>query len=157
MYDPLVLALVWCGRGDLNPHGFCPLPPQDSVSTKFHHFRTQLLLLAARATFARRTSYFCSPPPAGGGGVSACCDTGASLAVTPFITEDDAPLPNKKARLREVNMKIIAAATVILCRKGVAPALPKTVWLEPPKAAPILAPLPFWSNTIMIKAIQTTI
>jgi hypothetical protein len=45
----------------LNPHGFCPLPPQDSVSTKFHHFRTQLLLLAARATFARRTSYFCSP------------------------------------------------------------------------------------------------
>ena len=54
MYDPLVLALVWCGRGDLNPHGFCPLPPQDSVSTKFHHFRTQLLLLTARATFARR-------------------------------------------------------------------------------------------------------
>jgi len=28
----------WCRRPDLNRHGFWPLPPQDSVSTKFHHF-----------------------------------------------------------------------------------------------------------------------
>jgi hypothetical protein len=25
----------------LNPDGFCPLPPQDSVSTRFHHFGIQ--------------------------------------------------------------------------------------------------------------------
>ena len=29
---------VWCRSRDLNPDGFCPLPPQDSVSTRFHHF-----------------------------------------------------------------------------------------------------------------------
>jgi hypothetical protein len=28
----------WCRSRDLNPDGCCPLPPQDSVSTKFHHF-----------------------------------------------------------------------------------------------------------------------
>ena len=27
------LLLVWCRRGDLNPHGDRPPPPQDGVST----------------------------------------------------------------------------------------------------------------------------
>gem|GEM_PF-6059000 len=31
---------TWCRRPDLNRHGRGPLPPQDSVSTKFHHFGT---------------------------------------------------------------------------------------------------------------------
>jgi hypothetical protein len=31
-------GLLWCRSRDLNPDGFCPLPPQDSVSTRFHHF-----------------------------------------------------------------------------------------------------------------------
>ena len=30
----------WCRRRDLNPNGHNPLPPQDSVSTRFHHFGT---------------------------------------------------------------------------------------------------------------------
>ena len=38
--EPYQGKVEWCGRRDLNPHGFCPLPPQDSVSTNFHHFRT---------------------------------------------------------------------------------------------------------------------
>src|SRR5947209_5712188 len=46
------------------------------------------------------------------------------------------------ARLREVTIKIVAATAVILLRKVPAPREPKTVWLEPPKAAPISAPLP---------------
>jgi hypothetical protein len=62
----------------------------------------------------------------------------------------------RRAREREVNIKITAAATVTLLKKGVAPELPNTVWLEPPKAAPILAPFPFCSRTIMTSAIQTT-
>ncbi len=45
--------------------------------------------------------------------------------------------------MREVNMKMIAAAAVSLLRKGAAPVLPKIVWLVPPKAAPMLAPFPF--------------
>ena len=32
----------WCRSRDLNPDGFCPLPPQDSVSTIFHHFGIQI-------------------------------------------------------------------------------------------------------------------
>ena len=35
------LFLLWCRSRDLNPDGFCPLPPQDSVSTRFHHFGIQ--------------------------------------------------------------------------------------------------------------------
>jgi hypothetical protein len=62
----------------------------------------------------------------------------------------------RRARPREVNIKITAAATVILLKKEVAPVLPKTVWLEPPKAAPMLAPFPFCKSTIMTSAIQTT-
>jgi len=56
--------------------------------------------------------------------------------------EEVPPLPKSRARPREVNMKMIAMAAVSLCKNDVAPALPKTVWLEPPKAAPIFAPLP---------------
>ena len=46
------------------------------------------------------------------------------------------------ARESDVNMKIVAATAVILLRKVPAPRDPKTVWLEPPKAAPISAPFP---------------
>src|SRR5436309_10584877 len=58
------------------------------------------------------------------------------------------------ARLREVTIKIVAATAVILLRKVPAPREPKTVWLEPPKAAPISAPLPDCSRMTptMIKA-----
>lgn len=47
-----------------------------------------------------------------------------------------------KASPSEVNMKMIAAATVTLLRKVPGPRLPNTVWLDPPNAAPISAPLP---------------
>jgi len=36
--DPF--SYSWCRSRDLNPDGLWPLPPQDSVSTKFHHFGT---------------------------------------------------------------------------------------------------------------------
>lgn len=58
------------------------------------------------------------------------------------MIEVGAPLPNIKANPREVNMKTTAAATVTLWRNEVPPVLPNTVWLEPPKAAPMLAPFP---------------
>ena len=63
---------------------------------------------------------------------------------------------DKKVRLNEVSMKRIAAAAVSLARNGAAPELPKTVWLEPPKAAPIPAPLPCCRSTMEIRARQTT-
>ena len=37
---PLIKFHGWCRRRDLNPHTRKALPPQDSVSTKFHHFGT---------------------------------------------------------------------------------------------------------------------
>ena len=51
---------------------------------------------------------------------------------------------------------MMAAAVVALLKKVEAPVLPNSVWLEPPpKAAPMSAPLPVWSKTIIISAIQT--
>ena len=51
-------------------------------------------------------------------------------------------------------MKTTAATVVSLLRNVDAPVLPKRVWLEPPpNAAPMSAPLPVCSSTIMISAI----
>jgi hypothetical protein len=61
------------------------------------------------------------------------------------------------ARDKDVTMNRIAAKAVNLARNGVAPELPKKVWLAPPKAAPMPAPRPDWSNTMKINARLTTI
>jgi hypothetical protein len=57
------------------------------------------------------------------------------------------------ARLKAVSRKTAAEATVTLLKKVAAPLLPKRVWLDPPKAAPISAPFPDWSRItpIMMK------
>jgi hypothetical protein len=70
-------------------------------------------------------------------------------------TEDLELGPEMKAKIREVIMKTTATPVVILPKKVVAPELPKIVWLDPPKAAPMLAPLPVWSKTIRISPMQT--
>jgi hypothetical protein len=51
-------------------------------------------------------------------------------------------------------MKIMATVAVNFPKKVPAPEEPKTVWLEPPKAAPILAPLPACSSTTKIRTKQ---
>ena len=67
-------------------------------------------------------------------------------AVEESTTEDLERGPEMKAKIKEVSMKTTATPVVILPKKVVAPELPKIVWLDPPKAAPMLAPLPVWSN-----------
>ena len=52
-------------------------------------------------------------------------------------------------------MKMTAAATVTLLKKLAGPRLPNTVWLEPPNAAPISAPLPACSKMAAIIKKQT--
>ena len=55
-------------------------------------------------------------------------------------------------------IKIIADTVVALLRNVEAPVLPKRDWLDPPpKAAPMSAPLPVWSNTTIISTIHTRI
>ncbi len=56
--------------------------------------------------------------------------------------------------IRDDSINTIAEAVVSLLRKVEAPLLPKIVWLEPPNAAPISAPLPLWSKTMEIKKRQ---
>ena len=52
----------------------------------------------------------------------------------------------------------MAAIVVSRLKKVDAPVLPNRVWLDPPpKAAPMSAPFPVWSKTIMISAILTII
>lgn len=52
-------------------------------------------------------------------------------------------------------MKIAAAAVVNLLRKFPGPRGPNTVWLAPPKAAPIPAPLPACRSTIRMRETAT--
>ena len=69
---------------------------------------------------------------------------------------DDVFLDAVYVKVIDVSIKIMATAAVIFPRKVPAPLEPKTVWLDPPKAAPIFAPLPACSKTIKIKVIQAT-
>jgi len=61
----------------------------------------------------------------------------------------------RMARLNEVSMNTAATMTVSLLRKLAGPRLPKTVWLDPPKAAPISAPFPDCSRMAPIIRKQT--
>ena len=61
----------------------------------------------------------------------------------------------RMAKDKDVNINTKAVMTVNLLRKLAGPRLPKTVWLEPPKAAPISAPLPDWSRIAPIMSRQT--
>lgn len=56
--------------------------------------------------------------------------------------------PWLRERWREVSMKIIAAMQVILLIKVAGPLVPKTEPDDPPRAAPMPAPLPAWSSTV---------
>jgi hypothetical protein len=81
---------------------------------------------------------------------TACLVTGADA---PSI-KADVFLDAVYVKVIDVSIKIMATAAVIFPRKVPAPLEPKTVWLDPPKAAPIFAPLPACSKTIKIKVIQ---
>ena len=58
---------------------------------------------------------------------------------------------------REVIMNTKANILVTFTKKVADPALPKTVCEDPPKAAPIPAPLPACINTTSIRLIQAKI
>jgi hypothetical protein len=58
-----------------------------------------------------------------------------------LITEE-ALRAEEKAKTRDVTIKMMAATVVSFVINPMAPELPKIVWLAPPKAAPISAPLP---------------
>ena len=74
----------------------------------------------------------------------------------PCITEGACCRPIK-VRPREVHIKRIATMAVSLARNGAAPVEPKTVWLEPPNAAPMPAPLPCCKSTMETRASDTII
>ena len=61
----------------------------------------------------------------------------------------------RMARDNEVNINTKAVITVNLLKKFAGPRLPNTVWLEPPKAAPISAPFPDCSKIAPIMSRQT--
>ena len=61
----------------------------------------------------------------------------------------------RMANDRDVNINTKAVMTVNLLRKFAGPRLPNTVWLEPPNAAPISAPLPDCSKIAPIMSKHT--
>ncbi len=58
------------------------------------------------------------------------------MAVTPFITEDDAPLPKRKARPSEVNMKINGRGHVNLCEERRRPCASEDRLARPAEGSP---------------------
>jgi len=65
-------------------------------------------------------------------------------------------LTEKIARESEVSINRMAATVVTLLRTVAAPLLPKRVWLDPPKAAPISAPLLLWIRIINMRKRHTS-
>ena len=62
-----------------------------------------------------------------------------------------------KVTSMEMKMRVAMLTMVVsLAKNGVAPELPKTVWEEPPKAAPMDAPLPACNSTTKIRDRQAT-
>jgi len=74
--------------------------------------------------------------------------TGTEETTDPLFME-------KTASNSEVSIKTIAAMVVTLLRTVAAPLLPNKVWLEPPKAAPISAPLLLCIRMMNIRNRQT--
>jgi hypothetical protein len=66
-------------------------------------------------------------------------------------TLDAGFLPEKYPKVSEVSMKTTANPVVRRVKKLPAPLLPKIVALEPPNTAPISAPRPVCSRTMMIR------
>ncbi len=151
---PLYFSVVWCRRPDLNRHGRSPLPPQDSVSTKFHHFGMDGCARCGqkkrRLPLGKRLDYW----SAGGCG---CCSSGCSCWVLGrwSVTADSSPLLDTYASVRDVSMNTTAIAVVAFVRNDEAPELPKSAWLpEPPNIAPMLCPLPDCRSTTIIREKQ---
>ena len=78
----------------------------------------------------------------------------ASGFPAPCITEGACWRPIK-VKPREVHIKTMATMAVSLAKNGAAPVEPKTVWLEPPNAAPMPAPLPCCKSTMETRARDT--
>jgi hypothetical protein len=130
-------GVYWCRRRDLNPHG-----------SPHHPLKMACL---PDSTTSALFDYFAGSAGGGAAGVSA----GAVWAgAAPCITEVPPRWP-KKVSAKDVTINKMAAPAVNLARKGVAPELPKKVWLAPPKAAPMPAPRPDCSKTMKINARQT--
>lgn len=76
------------------------------------------------------------------GVVSAEVEAGGSMTL-----EDVNRVRVRMERPNDVKKKRTAAPIVILLKNVAAPRLPKTVWPDPPNAAPMSAPLPDWRRT----------
>jgi hypothetical protein len=77
------------------------------------------------------------------GGVPGSGVDGAEVSAGGSITLDELSLDRVRTdKPREVKKKRTAAPIVSLLKNVAAPRLPNTVWLDPPKAAPMSAPLP---------------
>jgi hypothetical protein len=72
-----------------------------------------------------------------------------------MMTDPPPYCEEKIASTNEVIIKIPAAAVVSLPRKLPGPRGPNTVWLAPPNAAPMPAPLPACNSTTRISAMAT--
>jgi hypothetical protein len=119
-------------KGGLEPPRVSPPPPQDGVSTKFHHFGMELLF---RRLLSRSRS--------GLGRLGGSSRRRRLLC------------PGRRRRRRRLHPFHDGVAPCTL-KKVLPPVEPKSVWEEPPKRAPMSAPLPFCRRTMTMRATHTT-
>jgi hypothetical protein len=143
----------------LEPGRVVPTTPSRWRVYQFHHFGIKKLYLFTGAAGGITGSFAAFGPGAG------------SFAASGFVMGSACPVMGRLDRsineellwlavyvsARDVSIKSIATPAVIFPKKVPAPEEPKTVWLEPPKAAPMSAPLPAWRSTMRIKTRQIKI
>ena len=95
----------------------------------------------ASAGFAGAVADGAVPSPVAGGAMGASAAGASFFFRSKTLVDKNRPFDSTD-RLREVTIKMTAAETVSLLKNVPGPRLPKTVWLDPPKEAPISAPFP---------------
>jgi hypothetical protein len=148
-------------KGGFEPPRGSPTTPSRWRVYQFHHFGIELLSKKSRSGAAVRQYcevtvqtaaqqhydtatllyFFGSGRGAWGNRGAFWGSAGTVWAGLSLITEE-AFRDEAKASSSDVIIKMIAATVVSFVRNPIAPELPKIVWLAPPKAAPISAPLP---------------
>ena len=120
-----MLENKWCRRRDSNSYRLSPATPSRWCVYQFHHFGTRVELFNRSFAIMQPKTYLAGV--AGTTGVGAAGAAGADFWVClPDIIEEAGIWPEKYARLREVSIKIMAAAVVNLVIKFPPPPAPKT-------------------------------
>ena len=138
-------------KAGLEPAWVAPQTPQACVSTNSTTSAIPISPGQTTKTYlaGAGAGVLGAAPLAAGSGIGTFF--GAETGATSFMTDSSPVRVDIYANEIEVSINKTAAQVVILFSIDTGPSEPKTVWLEPPKVAPMSAPFPCCNNTITIR------